>query len=167
MNATIVRKMFRSTLTIQILTALTAVLGTVVDGIVTAGCLGTNAMAAYGIAVPITTIFTGISGVFGTGISVLSGRTIGAGDKKETNRIFSICMTVSILCSILMILVTYLGAGAIASALGAGGNQYSEVVDYLRGFAISAPGIVLVIELMPIMQIDSDVLVFAHDFEVV
>ena len=156
MNATIVRKMFRSTLTIQILTALTAVLGTVVDGIVTAGCLGTNAMAAYGIAVPITTIFTGISGVFGTGISVLSGRTIGAGDKKETNRIFSICMTVSILCSILMILVTYLGAGAIASALGAGGDQYSEVVDYLRGFSISAPGIVLVIELMPIMQIDSD-----------
>lgn len=156
MNSTIVNKIFKRTMTIQLLTALTAILGTVVDGIVTAACLGTSAMTAYGFAAPITTIFSGLSGVFGTGISVLCGRTIGAGDKKETNRVFSICMTVSILFSILMMGITYFFAPGIASLLGAKGAEYEEVVNYLHGFAVSAPAIILVIELLPIMQIDSD-----------
>ena len=156
MNSTIIKRIFKGTLTIQLLTALTAVLGTVVDGIVTSACLGTSAMAAYGFAAPITTIFSGLSGVFGTGISVLCGRTIGAGNKKETNRIFSICMTVSILFSILMMSATYFFAPGIASLLGAQGAEYEEVVNYLHGFAASAPAIILVIELLPIMQIDSD-----------
>lgn len=156
MNDILVRKTFKSTLTIQILTALTAVLGTVVDGIVTGACLGTAAMASYGFAVPVASIYSGIAGVFSTGISVLCGRTIGSGDKEETNRIFSQGVFASVITGMILLLVTFVLADPLASLLGAEGQLKAEAVNYLRGFAFCGPAIMVAVELLPIMQLDGD-----------
>ena len=84
-----IRRMFRSTLTIQILTALTAVVGSVVDGAITGACLGVDAMTAYCLVMPVIAIYSGISSIFGAGISILCGRSIGAGNREDAARIFS------------------------------------------------------------------------------
>lgn len=156
MNDILVKKTFKSTLTIQILTALTAVLGTVVDGAVTGACLGTAAMASYGLAVPLANIFSGIAGVFSTGISVLCGKSIGAGDREETNRIFSQGVFASFIIGLVLFAIVFCLADPIAGALGAEGVLKAETVAYLKGFALCAPAIMLVVELLPIMQIDGD-----------
>ena len=156
MNNHNIRRMFRSTLTVQILTALTAVLGSVVDGAVTGACLGVNAMTAYGLVLPIITIFSGISSIFGTGISIPCGRSIGAGNREETVRIFSESMMSAFLLSLILLVATFFGADAIAGLLGASGAYAAEAADYLRGFAFSAPAMIFMVALLPIMQLDGD-----------
>ena len=74
---------------IQILSAVTGVIGMLVDGAVTGRCLGVEAMAAYGLAMPVLTVFAAISSVCGVGTSVLCGRTIGAGNIRGTNTVLS------------------------------------------------------------------------------
>ena len=156
MDNRIIRKMFRSSLTVQILTALTAVLGSVVDGAVTGACLGVDAMTAYGLVLPIITIFSGISSIFGTGISIPCGRSIGAGNREETVRIFSESMMSAFLLSLILLAATFFGADGIAGLLGASGAYAAEASDYLRGFAFSAPAIIFMVALLPIMQLDGD-----------
>lgn len=148
--------MFRSTLTVQILTALTAVLGSVVDGTITGACLGVDAMTAYGLVLPIITIFSGISSIFGTGISIPCGKSIGEGNRKETARIFSESMMAAFLLSLILFAVTFCGAGRIAGMLGANGTYAAEAADYLRGFSFSAPAMIFMVALLPIMQLDGD-----------
>ena len=159
MNGHNVKKMFRSTLTVQILTALTAVIGSVVDGTVTGACLGSDAMTAYGIVLPIITIYSGISSIFSTGITIPCGKCIGAGNKEDTRRIFSESMMSALLLSVFMMLVTFFGADMIAGLLGASGEnaRYAgEAANYLRGFALSAPAMIFMVALLPIMQLDGD-----------
>ena len=156
MNSHNIRRMFRSTLTVQILTALTAVLGSVVDGAITGACLGVDAMSAYGLVLPMLTIFSGISSIFGTGISIPCGKCIGEGDREGAQRIFSEGLTCALLLSLLMLAVTLFGAGPIAGILGARDGYAVEVAEYLRGFAFSAPPMIFMIALLPIMQLDGD-----------
>ena len=156
MNSHNIRRMFRSTLTVQILTALTAVLGSVVDGAVTGACLGVDAMTAYGLVLPIITIFSGLSSVFGTGISIPCGKSIGAGNREETVRIFSESMMGAFLLSLVLLAVTFFGADGIAGLMGASGAYAAEAAGYLRGFAFSAPANIFVVALLPVMQLDGD-----------
>ena len=73
-----VRKAFRSVLLIQIIAGIVGVIGMVVDGAVTGRCLGTEAMAGFGLAAPVVTIFVACSGVCELGASMLIGRLVGA-----------------------------------------------------------------------------------------
>ncbi len=155
-NDLIVKKMFQSVMLVQVLSAVTAFVGSVVDGIVIGSFLGVKAMAAYGIAVPMASIFSGIANIFGTGVSVLCGKYIGEGDKEKTNRIFNGALLMSLVVSIALLLVVFLGAEPIAVALGADGVLVEESAAYLRGFALASPALVWGIILLPIMQLDGD-----------
>ena len=156
MNDQLIRKLFRSTLTIQVCSALTVVLGVFVDGAVTGGCLGAKAMASYGFALPMTTITSGLASLFATGISVLCGQTISTGDKEGTNRIFSQCLTAALGISAILAAAGILGAEQLAGLLGADRGSLPETADYLRGFMLGVPGLFAMFILMPIMQIDGD-----------
>ena len=156
MNDRLIRKLFKSTLTVQVCTALTVVLGVFVDGAVTGGCLGARAMASYGFALPFTTIVSGLASLFATGISVLCGQTISSGDRQGTNRIFSQCATAAMMVSLFLAAAGLLGAESLAGMLGADPESLPETVNYLRGFMIGVPGLFLMFILMPVMQIDGD-----------
>lgn len=156
MNDKLIRKLFRSTLIIQVCSAMTVVLGVFVDGAVTGACLGAKAMASYGFALPMTTIFSGLASLFATGISVLCGQTISSGDKEGTNRIFSQCLTAALAISFLLAAVGLLCAESIAGILGADPESLPETANYLRGFMIGVPGLFAMFILMPVMQIDGD-----------
>lgn len=156
MNGHNIRQMFRSTLTVQILTALIGVMGSVVDGTITGSCLGVDAMTAYGLVLPIITIFSGISCIFGAGISIPCGKSIGEGNRKETMRIFSESMMSAFLLSQALFAVTFFGADRIAEMLGADGVYAAEAAGYLRGFAFTAPAMFFMVALLPVMQLDGD-----------
>lgn len=156
MNDQIIKRVFSRTLTIQILTALTAVLGVFVDGAVTGGCLGETAMASYGIALPLTTIFAGIASVFSTGISVLCGKTISTGDRQGANRILSQGMIAAAALGLCLLVIGFLGAEQLAALLGAKGELLNGAMDYIRGLVLCVPALIVMVALMPIMQIDGD-----------
>lgn len=149
-----VKKAFRNALLVQIIAAIVGVIGMVVDGAVTGRCLGTGAMAGYGFATPVVTIFVACSGVCELGASILIGRLAGARKLKEASSALSACLLFSLVFSFVMIAVVFIFSHEIASLLGASGPIADMASDYLKGFSLCAPALLLLTVLMPVMQID-------------
>lgn len=149
-----VRKAFRNALLIQIVAAIVSVIGMVVDGAVTGSCLGTGAMAGYGFATPMATVFAACAGVCGLGSSILIGRLMGACKKEEASKALSACLLFALALSLVMIVSVFCFSHQIASFLGASGEIADMASDYLKGFAFCAPAMLLITVLMPVMQID-------------
>lgn len=149
-----VRKAFRSVLLIQIIAGIVGVIGMVVDGAVTGSCLGTEAMAGFGLAAPVVTIFVACSGVCELGASMLIGRLVGARKTDEASEALSSCLVFSLALSLLMTGAVFAFAEKIAAFLGASGTLAKLTADYLRGFSLCAPALLMLTVLMPVMQIN-------------
>lgn len=148
-----VRKAFRSVLLIQIIAAIVGVIGMVVDGAVTGSCLGTEAMAAFGLAAPVVTIFVACSGVCELGTSMLIGRLVGARKTDEASEALSTCLAFSLVLSLLITGSVFIFSKKIAAFLGASGAVAELTADYLRGFSLCAPALLMLTVLMPVLQI--------------
>ncbi|MGN0345383.1 MAG: MATE family efflux transporter [Lachnospiraceae bacterium] len=72
------------------LTSLFNTLYCIVDGVFVASYVGTDALVAVNISYPIVNVLTGIALLFATGGSSLTALFIGAGKKKEADRMFSV-----------------------------------------------------------------------------
>ena len=144
-----VRKAFRSVLLIQIIAGIVGVIGMVVDGAVTGSCLGTEAMAGFGLAAPVVTIFVACSGVCELGASMLIGRFVGARKMDEASEALSSCLAFSLILSLLMTGFVFIFSEKIAAFLGANGTLAKQTVDYLRGFSLCAPALLMLTVLMP------------------
>ena len=156
MNDAVVKKLFRSTLVVQILSAVMAVLGMVLNNAITGIFLGNESFVALGFAQPMALIFSGTASVFSMGISVLCGKTNGTGNKDGTNRVFSQCVTFALVVGAIITGAVFLGAEPIAALLGSSGEYLPQTTAYLRGVAPCSIAIILVVGLLPIMQIDGD-----------
>ena len=141
-------------LLVQIVAAIVGVIGMVVDGAVTGSCLGTDAMAAFGLVTPVVTIFVACSGVCELGASVLVGRLVGARKTDEASDALSTCLLFAIALSAVMAAAVFAFSRPIAVLLGAEGVIADKASDYLRGFSLCAPALLTLTVLMPIMQID-------------
>lgn len=149
-------KLFKNALLIQIISVIINVLGMVVDGAVTGSCLGTDAMAAYGFVIPVTTLFTACSCVCGIGTSVLVGRLVGARNLDESAKALSSCIIFSLCFSAVLIVIFYPFSHEIAGLLGANGPINEMASDYLRGISLCAPALLLMVIAFPIVQIDGN-----------
>ena len=152
----LVRRMFLGALLVQIISAITGVIGMVVDGAVIGSMLGSESMTAYGLVTPITTVFAALAGIVGVGTSTLCGRFIGRGDVRRTEAALGTSVLLSAVVSLVIAGVVYFASGPIASALGAEGEVHTHAAAYLRGFAFCAPPLFLVMVFMPIVQLDND-----------
>ena len=126
MNDSIVKRLFKSTLVVQILAAVMAVLGMVLNNAITGIFLGNASFVALGFAQPIALVFSGTASVFSMGISVLCGKTIGSGNKDETNRVFSQCVFFALVVGIAITGIVLLGAQPVAALLGSSGEYLPE-----------------------------------------
>lgn len=151
-----VRKAFKSALLIQIIAAVVGVIGMVVDGAVTGSCLGTEAMAAFGLATPAVTVFVACSGVCELGTSMLIGRLVGARKTEEASKALSACLAFAVGFSLLLTVTVLLFSERIAGFLGAEGALTQMTAGYLRGFCFCAPALFLLTVLMPVMQIEGN-----------
>lgn len=104
----------------------------VVDGIFVSNYVGETPFAALNLIMPYVMIFSAVGLMFGTGGSALVAVTLGMGDKKRANEIFS--MIVYILAAIGAVF-TVLGialAEPAAVLLGADANMLPYCVEYAR-----------------------------------
>lgn len=150
----LVKKLFYNALLVQIVAGIVGVIGMVVDGAIIGSCLGTEAMAAYGFATPLATIFVACAGVCELGTSILVGKLVGARKLDEASKALSSCTVFAIVLSLVLTGVVHSFSFEIASMLGAQGDIAEMTSDYLRGFSMCAPALLLLMVFMPIMQID-------------
>ncbi len=100
--------------------------------------LGKEALAAVGFFSPVSTA-VGFSYILIMGTQILTGNLIGAGNTKAVNRLFAtVCAVMAAFFAVFSV-VCVAFAGPIAKLLGAKGSAFTQLCEYIRGYA---PGIV-------------------------
>lgn len=154
-----IRKLYKSSLLVMILTILTSTIGMLVDGLIISSFLGTEAMAAYGLASPVFLVFSAVGGVLSSGAQTLCSKSMGSGKLKQANQLFSLSCVLAGILSVVLIAVMMAFATPIIQALGAVGdeaNLFQPAKDYLLALALGIPGMLASTLLSPFMQLDGD-----------
>ena len=102
----------------------------VVDGIFVSNYAGKTAFAAVNLIMPYLMASGVIGFMIGTGGTALISMTLGMGDKKKANELFSMLTYVSIVGGVVLTVVTIIFMRPAAIALGATGQMLEDCVLY-------------------------------------
>lgn len=149
-----IRKLIRQMLLAQILSALTGSLCLMIDNIMIGRFLGVQAIAAYGLANPILLVLGAFGTMLAAGVQMACSRSLGSGDREETNRGFSSAIGLMLGVALPVTALVLLLRNPIATALGAGteGELYDMTREYLAGFILGAPAVMAALVLVPFLQ---------------
>ena len=139
------RKLLRTTVSPVIMMIFTSIYG-VVDGLFLSNFTSKTAFAAVNFILPYLMLFGGLGFMFGTGGSALIAKTLGEGDSKRANEIFSSLFWVSLLAGTVSMLVGLLLLRPAAILLGADGALLHDSLIYGRVYLLGVPACVLQFE---------------------
>lgn len=139
------KKLLRFTLPSIVMMIFTSVYG-VVDGFFVSNFVGKTPFAAVNFIMPFLMILGAVGFMFGTGGSALIAITVGAGDRKKADCLFSLFVYVSGLCGIAIAVFGILFIRPIASLLGAEGAMLDQCVSYGRVILVTLPAYMLQFE---------------------
>lgn len=123
------RKLLRFTLPSMAMMIVTSIYG-VVDGLFISNLVGSNAFAAVNLILPFVMIFGAVGFMFGTGGSALVAKTLGEGDTKKANQIFSMLIYVLIAFGVIFTILGIVFLKPIAILLGATPELLGDCVSY-------------------------------------
>ena len=141
------KKLLRFTMPSIVMMIFTSIYG-VVDGFFVSNFVGKTPFAAVNFIMPFLMILGAVGFMFGTGGSALIAITIGAGDRRRANRLFSLFVYVSAICGILIAVFGFLFIRPIASMLGAEGTLLDQCVSYGRILLPALPALILEYEFL-------------------
>ena len=136
------KKLLRYTFPAVIMLVFTSIYG-VVDGLFVSNFVGKTAFAAVNFIMPLMMVLGSVGFMFGTGGSALIGKTLGEGEKKKANLIFSLLVYISIAISVVFAVLAVVFMRPIAAALGADGQLLEDSIVYGQLIAIAIPAFVL------------------------
>ncbi len=151
-------RVFKKVAIVQMLALFMAVAGMLIDSIIIGRFLGEIPMAAYGLAAPILTLFAAIGGTLATGAQTAASKALGQGDTKKANKCLSAAMFAGFVIALAVTALIFVFAGYIALGLGSGRSAEltANTADYIRGYILGAPGLIMLLIGLPFMQLDSD-----------
>lgn len=155
----LIAQLFKDTFIVFVVSTLAATLGNLIDGILISKFLGTEAIAAFGLTVPYQKFTAMLPAIIALGMQVLCSKSLGAGNLREANQIFSLATTLTFGLAILMTAGTFLFTQPILDLLGVDkglGNIAGLTADYLRAYSLCLPAMALGVVFIPIMQLDCD-----------
>lgn len=122
-------------------------LGNVVDTMLVGNLLGTEAMSAVSLSMPVLS-FIQIPGYFlGNGGAIACGILLGRRQKKEACQVFTVTFIITMLCGLLLFASSFFAAAPIARLLSGGGILESDVRSYvfvcLAGTPVLGTGLLL------------------------
>jgi len=123
------RRLLRFTLPSIAMMVFTSIYG-VVDGIFVSNFTGKTAFAALNLIMPYLMVFGTLGFMIGTGGTALVSMTLGMGDRKRANEIFSMLVYVSILGGLVLTAVSIAFLRPAARVLGATGRMLEDCVRY-------------------------------------
>lgn len=130
-------------------------LGNIVDTILVGNLLGTEAMSAIRLAIPVMTIEQMPGYGLGAGAAVCVGILLGKRDKKRASDIFSAVLWLTVICGLLFSVCSFFLAYPIAGLLS-GGSELTEMTgQYLFVWMLGGPIIGVGLYLINFMGLES------------
>ena len=122
-------RLLRFTLPSIVMMIFTSIYG-VVDGIFVSNYAGKTAFAAINLIMPYLMVFGTLGFMVGTGGTALVSMTLGLGDKKKANEIFSMLVYFSLIGGVVLTVISIVFMRPAAIALGATGQMLEDCVLY-------------------------------------
>lgn len=135
-------RLFRFTLPSIIMMIVTSVYG-IVDGFFVSNFAGEAAFVAVNFIIPYPLILGAVGFMFGSGGSALIARTLGEGDRRRANKIFSLIVYASIISGIVIAIAGLLLLRPVAVFLGASGELLTDSLRYGNIILIAIPAYIL------------------------
>ena len=135
-------KLLRFTLPSIAMMVFTSIYG-VVDGLFVSNFVGKTQFAAVNFIYPFLMILGTVGFMLGTGGSALIAKTMGEGDSKKANSLFSLFIYVALILGLLIAIVSFIFIRPIAMLMGAEGEMLGYCVTYARILIISLPALIL------------------------
>ena len=154
-EANLVKKAYIRILPVQVLACVVAAVNSIIDGLITARFIGTQAMAAVGLFVPVCTII-GISQVVSIGVQILCSKYVGNGKKENAVNLFSSGVVFVSLYAFVVSLSCIFFRAPLSSLLGARGETATMLQDYIVGYSFGVIGQVLSGMLMVFLPMNND-----------
>ena len=139
------RKLIRFTLPSIAMMIFTSIYG-VVDGFFVSNFVGKTPFAAVNFIMPFLMILGTLGFMFGTGGSALISKTMGEGDRKKANQLFSLFVYVSLGLGMLIAVLGIAFIRPTAALLGAEGQMLDDCVTYGRVILLALPCFILQME---------------------
>ena len=153
----IISKLFRGTVASIIAATVAAMIGIVIDGVITSRFLGDDGMAAYTLVMPVVNLATAFSGILATGAQVVCAHHLGAGRKRRARKAFTACMIITVTVSVILMAVILLLRDPICIMLGAKTDILLKgSSDYLLGVMFALPSVLFLFEFNALMRLDGD-----------
>lgn len=115
----------------------------IVDGIFVGRCIGSDALAAVNLVMPLITIAFSLAELIATGSSVQFATLLGQKERDQANRTFSVCIKVIVGMSFLIGLVFFFLCKPLLTLMGADGIALQYSVEYIRVYAVFAPLVIV------------------------
>ena len=115
----------------------------VVDGLFVSNFVGKTPFAAVNLIMPFVMVFGAIGFMIGSGGSGLVSKTLGEGNTKRANELFSMLVYLSILLSVVLSVMAIVLMEPIAILLGAEGEMLEYCVLYARIILAANPFFIL------------------------
>ena len=136
------KRLLRYTLPSIIMLVFTSIYG-VVDGFFVSNYVGKTPFAAVNFIMPVLMILGAIGFMFGAGGGALIAKSLGEGDQKKANEIFSMLVAVSLASGFLLAVLGQLLLRPLAALLGAEGQMLENSVAYGRVILLALPAFIL------------------------
>lgn len=155
----IIRSLYRSTVVSIVISAVAAMFGMLIDGVIIGKFLGTDCMAAYGLVTPLFSIITAVSGVLAIGAQVSCAKQLGAGKADRARQIFSVCILATVIISLIAIVILLIFCRPLCTIMGAKKNA-EELLPlaeaYLYGISPGILPVMLLFVFNSLMRLDGD-----------
>ncbi len=148
-----IKKLVGQMLAAQILSALTVSLCLLIDNLMIGRYLGEKALTAYGLANPVLLVIGAVGSMLCAGAQVACGKSLGRGDREETDVGYSSAIAVAVVFSVAFTVIVALIRVPLARLLGADEPALlADTSNYMAGFVIGAPASMGALILVPFLQ---------------
>lgn len=156
----VISSMFLPAAVAMILTQLVGVVATIIDGLITSIYFGEEAYSAISLVCPLVNMLILLAGFLSTGCQIVCSQKIGQGKKKEANSTFTVAIIGGLIVAALFMLVCVAFPLTMFRICGVTLEKHPEfytyMSEYLKGYLIGVPAVMLVQIISPILIIDNN-----------
>ena len=115
----------------------------IADGIFVGRCIGSDALAAVNLVMPLIMISFALAEMIAVGSSVQLAMLLGQKEKELANRTFSVCIKVILGISVIIGLIFFFLSKPILTLMGTEGKALQYGIEYIRVYAVFSPLIIV------------------------